>query len=65
MEWYHQELILEGLGEYREIFNRKFVTGFGKIDHLRAFIVLRNINLKNDYNLAVVSSRNMGLALEI
>ena len=43
-----------------------YVTGFGKIDHLHAF-VLRNVNLKISlsYNLAVVSSRSMGLAPEI
>ena len=44
-----------------------YVTGFLKTDHLNTFIVLRNINLKNSlsYNSAVVSSRSMGLALEI
>ena len=43
------------------------MTRPGKTNHLRTFIVLRNINLKNSpsYNLAVVSSRDMGLALEI
>ena len=43
------------------------VTGFGKTNHLHNFIVMRNINLKNSlsYNLAIVSSRSMRLALEI
>ena len=43
------------------------VTGFGKTDHLCTFIVLRNVNLENSlsYDLAVVCSRSMGLALEI
>ena len=39
----------------------------GKTNHLRTFIVLRNVNSKTSlsYNLAVISSRGMGFTLEI
>ena len=42
-----------------------YVTGFGKSDRLRTFIVLRNVNNSLSYNSAIVSSRSMGLTLEI
>ena len=47
--------------------NTTYVTGFEKTDHLCTFIVLKNVNLKNSlsYNSAIISSRGMGLALEI
>ena len=49
-----------------QTFNDMYVTRLGKTDQLGTFIVLRSVNLKNSqsHNLAVVSSKGMGLALE-